>query len=196
MRNLYKRRYKKGTNQYRVKRRLYMNEWLALFLIFIIIVAGMAHIYEYAESKVKTVFAQEELISPLSNPTPTPIIIYKEYKKEFTQSEIENYVKTIFGRFANVAIAVSKNECSPLNPQYPKCVYHTSQEYSVGLFQINLFNASHWIHAKKVPGETIEEKAEWLKNPMHNTLVAYKIFSDSGFNPWTAYTSGNYLKDL
>lgn len=113
-----------------------------------------------------------------------------------TQQEIESYIRTIFGKDARVAIAVSHNECSPQHRDYPACVLHTQHEYSVGIFQLNLFNERHWIHAAKVPGETMDEKIEWLKNPYHNTLVAYKIFKDSGFHPWTAYTSGNYLNDL
>lgn len=114
-----------------------------------------------------------------------------------SQQEIEDYVRVIFGRDSRVAIAVSKNECNPKHRDYPKCVLHTEHEYSVGIFQINLYNSRHWIHAQKVPGETMEEKIEWLKDPYHNTLVAFKIFSDSkGFSPWSAYTSGNYLKDL
>lgn len=112
------------------------------------------------------------------------------------QEQIDNYIKTIFGKDATVAIAVQRVECNPQNKQYPKCVYHTEHEYSVGIFQINLYNSSHWIHAKKVPGETMEEKVEWLKNPYHNTLIAYKIFTDSGFNPWSGFTSGRYEAHL
>lgn len=113
-----------------------------------------------------------------------------------SQEEIENYIRTIFGKDSRVGIAVSHNECNPANKQYPYCILHTDAEYSVGIWQINLFNAKHWIHAKKVPGTTMEEKIEWLKDPYNNTLIAYKIFSDQGFGPWSAYTSGNYKRSL
>lgn len=114
-----------------------------------------------------------------------------------TQREIEDYVRIIFGNeAAGTAIAVSKNECSPNHRDYPYCVLHTSAEYSVGVFQINLYNKDHWVHAAKVPGEKMSDKIEWLKDPYHNTLIAYKIYQESGFYPWTAYTSGNYLKDM
>lgn len=113
-----------------------------------------------------------------------------------TQKEIEDYVKVIFGKNAKVAIAVSHHECNPKNKQYPKCVALSDKEYSIGVFQINLKNKTHLIHASKVPGKTLEEKAEKLKDPYINTLVAYKIFSDSGFNPWTAYTNESYKQSL
>lgn len=115
---------------------------------------------------------------------------------EAEQKRIEDYVKIIFGKDAKTAIAVSRNECGPTNRAYPKCVYHTEHEYSVGIFQINLYNKSHLIHASKVPGETMEEKIEWLKEPQNNVLMAYWIFTKSGWYPWSAYTNGAYLKDM
>lgn len=125
------------------------------------------------------------------SPTPTPT------PSEHTQEKIEAYIRALFGRDGHVAVAVSRNECNPSNRAYPKCVYHTEHEYSVGIFQINLYNARQWIHASKVPGETMAEKIESLKDPFINALVAHKIYSDSnGFTPWSAYTNGNYKKDL
>jgi len=112
------------------------------------------------------------------------------------QEQIDAYIRTIFGKDAKVAIAVNRVECNPANKQYPKCVYHTDHEYSVGIFQINLFNKTHAIHAAKVPGKTMEEKIESLKNPYINTLVAYKIFTSSGFAPWSGYSSGRYLDHM
>ena len=113
-----------------------------------------------------------------------------------TKTEIEAYVKTIFGSDGKVAIAVSHHECGPTNGSYPACIAKTDKEYSVGLFQINLKNSTHMIHAAKVPGNTIAEKVEKLKDPFINTLVAYKIFKDSGFHPWSAYTNLSYLTSL
>lgn len=127
------------------------------------------------------VYAQTAIIVPTASPTPS----------EYSQKEIEGYIKTIFGKDADLAIRVQHSECSPLNKNYPRCVYHTDREYSVGIFQINLFNKDHTIHAGKIPGETMEEKIEWLKNPFNNTLVAFKIFKDSGFYPWSAYKRGD-----
>lgn len=123
--------------------------------------------------------------------TPTPLPTKLE-----EQAKIEAYMKTIFGADFRVARAISHNECNPANPKYPACVLHSNVEYSVGLFQINLYNSKQWIHAGRIPGETMGEKAEWLKDPFNNTLYAYWVFKKSGWNPWSAYTNGNYLRSM
>lgn len=118
-------------------------------------------------------------------------------KPTYTQKEIEDYIRVIFGKDADVAIAVSRHECSPKNPQYPGCIASSPVEYSVGIFQINLKNATHFIHAQKVPGKTMEEKIENLKDPFINTLIAKSIYSDqNGFGAWSAYTNHSYLQAL
>lgn len=132
----------------------------------------------------------------LVSPLPTGEVVYSVEHSQYTQEEIEDYIRVIFGKDARVAIAVSHKECNPKNPSYPACVLHTEHEYSVGVLQINLYNTKHWIHAAKVPGDTMEQKIEWLKNPFNNVLIAHKIFADSGFQPWTAYTSGAYKEEL
>lgn len=130
-------------------------------------------------------------------PSPTPEGNSPELERVKLTQEIDSYIDTIFGsKDGRIAKAVNRVECNPNNKAYPECVYHTEHEYSVGIFQINLFNAKHWIHAKKVPGRTMEEKIESLKDPYINTLVAYKIFSDSSFYPWAGFTSNRYLEHL
>ena len=124
------------------------------------------------------------------------VVKYVQKEPVYTQKEIESYIKVIFGKDSKVAIAVSHKECNPKNKAYPKCVALSDKELSVGIFQINLKNKTHLVHASKVPGKTIEEKAEKLKDPHINTLVAYKIFKDSGWYAWSAYTSGAYLTSL
>lgn len=196
--------YRRGTNQYKTKTQNHWKTWLWGYLIFIVSVGVV-----YNLGKVDSAHATQEIVSPLpeqvsdsppSTKVESDIPVGEEGETEEpsdpTVEEIEDYVRTIFGKDARVAIAVSHKECNPQNTQYPACVLHTEHEYSVGIFQINLFNTRHWIHAQKVPGKTMEEKIEWLKNPFHNTLVAFKIFKDSGFGPWTAYTNGAYLQEL
>jgi len=190
---------KRGTNSHtRHYRVLGLKDktWLSLFYLTI---------FMFTTAQIGMVIKDHEAVDLLS---PVPMNAYASYsepakitdkqleEREATQNEIEAYIRTIFGTDARVAIAVSHNECNPKHRDYPACVLHTKAEYSVGIFQINLYNENHWIHAKKVPGATMDEKIEWLKNPYNNTLIAFKIFSDSGFNPWTAYSSGNYLNDL
>lgn len=113
-----------------------------------------------------------------------------------TQEAIEAYIKKIFTKDAKVAIAVSHGECNPANKTYPACHAKSSIEHSVGIFQINLYNKDHWVHAGRIPGETMEEKIKWLEDPYNNTLYAYWIYSTSGWNPWSAYTNGGYKKYL
>ncbi len=59
-------------------------------------------------------------------------------------------------------------------------------DYSVGMFQINLFGAN----AKYRPS------ADWLQNPVNNISYAAAMWKYSGWHPWTTYTSGSYLKYL
>lgn len=110
-----------------------------------------------------------------------------------TQQEIEAYIKTIFGKDAPTAIGVSHHECFTWDKSYPKCHLKTAAEDSIGLFQINLYNSKQWIHAGRIPGNTIAEKELWLENAFNNTLYAYWVYKTSGWNPWTSYTSGAYL---
>lgn len=128
--------------------------------------------------------------------TPAVEVESQDSRGSSQQEEIDAYIRTIFGKDAKVFTAITRVECNPKNKQYPACVYHTEHEYSVGVAQINLFNKSHAIHAAKVPGDTMEEKIESLKDPYINVLVAYKIFTDSGFAPWAGYTSGRYLDHM
>jgi len=166
--------------------RKYLNVRVKTWLtVFIIILAGV--IVYTLKVGVDSIFAPRYVYAQTSiiAPTPTPKVV------EYSQDEIEDYIKTIFGKDSDLAIRVQHSECSPANRNYPRCVYHTDREYSVGIFQINLFNKDHSIHAGKIPGETMAEKIEWLKNPYNNTLVAFKIFKDSGFYPWSAYKRGD-----
>lgn len=189
-----------GSNQFRSKTRylgLKANTWRDISIL--VSIFGLALVLLLLGKQEG--LTQGQVISPVTaiyiTPTPTVAPVVDPSAKDHpSKQEIEDYVRTIFGKDARVAIAVSHNECNPKHPHYPACVLHTDAEYSVGIFQINLYNKSHWIHAQKVPGKTMEEKIEWLKDPYHNTLIAFKIFKDSGFHPWTAYSSGNYLNDL
>lgn len=189
----YKRR---GSNQYQKKTNTHYVLW---YLIFIAIVVSLGM---FAKSK-KPAYAQ--ILSPLASPSASLTVEGKE--KALPQPEvttpveeesiqIEKYIKTIFGRDAKVAIAISHHECNPANKMYPKCNLHTHVENSVGIFQINIESATAKVHWARIPGETLEEKKTWLENPYNNTLLAFWIFQTSGWTPWSAYTSGRYLADM
>lgn len=191
---------KKGSNQYRSKYKKDVGAYMIGFLYLMILMLALHDFSIILKPSNSDASESVNVItSPLADPaksmavvaytppaTPTPNI----------QEEIEAYIKTIFGRDAKTAIAVSRNECGPTNKSYPSCQFHTSHENSIGLFQINLMSKYAKVHYDRVPGETLEEKIEWLKDPHNNVLMAYWIYSHSGWNPWTAYTSGNYLKDM
>ena len=49
-----------------------------------------------------------------------------------------------------------------------------TRDYSVGLFQINLFHLL----------ENMRPSEEWLKNPINNVEYAYKLYQNHGWNPW------------
>lgn len=57
-------------------------------------------------------------------------------------------------------------------------------DYSVGLFQINLYGKL----AASRPSE------EWLKVPENNIAYAYTLYKEGGWNVWSAYKTGAYLK--
>lgn len=150
--------------------------------------AGADDLGEKPEVTDVSIVSPSPVAIPVAN-TPTPGV---EVRTTPGQEEIEGYIRTIFGKEWRVARAVHYNECGPRNPNYPNCVYVTPREYSCGLYQINLR-----AHSNKVPvGETLEEKCEFLLNPYNNVLVAKSIWGDSGWNPWSAFTNGSYLKDL
>jgi hypothetical protein len=192
----YKRR---GSNQYRKKANTHYVIWYFLF-IGIIVTLSL-----FAKNQQDTVYAQE-ILSPLPTntasssaevvPTASPRLEDPSLERLTLQKEIEDYIRTIFGKDAKVAIAVSRNECGPTNKKYPSCQFHTAHENSIGLFQINIESQTTKVHWARIPGDTLEEKIEWLKEPQNNVLMAYWIFTKSGWNPWSAYTNGNYLKDM
>lgn len=195
-----------GSNQYRRRERTSIRTlwifWGTAIVLYIAAKVFVAYAPRIEVPKSEATGFVSPLAEPIRQATPSAVAspaaqLKVVDPKEGLQEKIESYIRTIFGREGNVAIAVSRNECSPSNAQYPTCVYHTEHEYSVGIWQINLHNSKHWIHAGKVPGDTMAEKIEALKDPYLNTLIAYKIYIDSGgFYPWSAYTNKSYLKDL
>lgn len=141
---------------------------------------------------------RKNLVSPLPDSIATkPIKVYA-VENNVTQKEIDEYIRVIFGKDARVALAIQKAECNPQNKQYPYCRNISKIEHSIGIFQINIMrhhDGKH-IHWNKIPGETLEEKEHFLSDPLNNVLIAYKIYQDSGFEAWSAYTNGSYLQQL
>lgn len=182
----------------------YRRSWKSvLFLVLLMLVICVIDwktqeaLADYSIKQVEPKIKEQRTISELWGKTKSLEELLSKGKPKYSQKEIEDYVRVIFGKDAKVAIAVSHHECGPTNRSYPGCVNKSDVEHSIGLFQINLYNKKHWIHASKVPGKTMEERIASLKDPKINTLVAFKIFKDwGGFTAWSAYTNGNYLLSL
>ena len=172
-------------NQYTRRRRHVKGAWFlalllfALLLVVIVRKSNNTFIRAYIESyDTRVVMASE----PEVTPTPTPTI----------SVDIKQYIKTIFGKDARVACAVARAESGFNN----KGQLVSSVENSRGIFQINLQSEYAKVHYDRVPGNTLEEKITWLEDPYNSTLMAYWIFSKSGWSPWSVFTSGKYEQFL
>lgn len=146
-------------------------------LLFIFIMDSLTEMYLLQLPKFNllnpTVKAQETITSNIQQKNQT--------------ADIENYIESIFK--TKIAIEVQHHECNPKNPSYPRCIKNDAIEYSCGIFQINLR-----YHENYVKGKTLDEKCLNLLDPYYNTLVAFKIYSDSkNFCPWTWYRK-NYCE--
>lgn len=145
------------------------------------------------------------LISVVSAaPSETSPVAGLDKEGEFTFSTFKNYARQIFGSRWKLAVAVSECECNHTRKEYPFCINSWGEngrgEHSVGAWQINLAKEGGkgaWVHAGKIPGQTIGEKEVWLKDYRNNTMMAY-VISKGGtdFSPWTGYTSGCYLTKM
>ncbi len=138
-------------------------------------------------------------ITPIT-PTPTASPNARTVSALIEQYEpIKQYINTIFGRNAATAYAVAFAESGKWDKETGKpyfltnAVHASSVEVSVGVFQINLKNIAAKVHYDRIPGQSLEEKIEWLQNPYQNVLFAYWVYTTSGFHPWSVYSSGKYL---
>ena len=89
----------------------------------------------------------------------------------------ELFVK-VFNEDADLMYSIAKCESSLETDR----VHSDYREHSVGLLQINLK-----AHSAKVPGETLEDKTEFLKVPKNNLLVGRFIKATQGVqNAWVS----------
>jgi hypothetical protein len=106
-------------------------------------------------------------------PTVSPTIAFSE---KVNKVSIEEKIRAKFGEFAVIAIALANAEsgfnCDAVSP--------TNDH---GLFQINA------VHFWRFKG-----KSQY--DCQANIDVAYEIFTEQGFNPWSAYKSGAYKRFL
>lgn len=121
-------------------------------------------------------------------------------------------IKETFPEDPVTACAIAFGESFPNNGinNNPK-----TGDFSVGWFQINLFNPAREtksfdnsltnpvkkIHWDKAQGKTLGEKVAWLQIPENNLKVARIIFEGSNpknasFNPWGAYRNSSFNRHI
>lgn len=150
--------------------------------------------------------------SDAMTPTPTktqssPVALSGNRDSQPTKEQVVEYMRSKFGDAFEMAYAVARVEGWPHHEgqgwDRNLCWYkfengRNKGENSWGIFQINLVQGCNAegkkIHWNRVPGETLQEKVEWLNNPFNNIDLAHQIYSEQGWRPWTGYTSGNYKK--
>lgn len=102
-----------------------------------------------------------------------------EIKQEVKELSIEEQICKTFGKDCKTAIAVAKAESS-LNPNAIGDTHLSKPSY--GLFQISKIYHDYTV--------------ETLLNPVENIRIAKQIKDNGGFERWTTYRTGQYLKYL
>jgi hypothetical protein len=122
-----------------------------------------------------------------------------------TLEEVRAFYKSIFGPKWKIAFSVGENECGHTRKEWPYCINSWGNtpdkgEYSIGIGQISIARQGGKgakVHWDKIPGDTLDKKQLWLMNWKNNIITMF-VVSNGGdnFNPWSAYTNGNYLRTL
>lgn len=204
-----------SVKRYRCKKHDKLVTFLTIYGIFIcsiFIIASGFRVMQKAENPIQSVKAVEAKQTDASTPLPSPsdtgvINTAPEHSCEArikAKEDIRSYINIIFRSREAAKMAFSISLAESADPK-AKCgtpvyleaaLHHSGVEHSVGIFQINLYNAEAWVHAARVPGKTLSEKEKWLQDPYNNILYAYWIWSTSDWTPWSTYGNGAYLKFL
>jgi hypothetical protein len=149
---------------------------------------------------VEVTEAPTSLPSPTPTPSAEPIPEGTDIASLIAQRpHIEKYIKTIFPDNWKTALAIARAESGRVDPKSGEFYYRTyainktAHEISVGVFQVNLRSEYAKVHYDRIPGNNEQEKVEWLQDPFNSVLYAHWVYTHSGFNPWTVYSSGKYL---
>lgn len=104
-----------------------------------------------------------------------------------SNNRVEEEIRKVFGKDADTAIAIAKAE-SGLNPTREGdghlTYWKNGKMYgdSIGVFQIRTFNT--------------RPDREKLKDYKFNIAYAYELYKSGGWEHWTVYKNGSYLKFL
>lgn len=107
---------------------------------------------------------KKEPIQPKPIPVPPAPVVYSGSCEQY-RDLIDNYDWDV-----NTALAI----CSCESTGNPNALNSTPPDYSVGLFQINLYGSL----AASRPSEA------WLRVPANNIDYAYGMWKNSGWSPW------------
>jgi hypothetical protein len=114
---------------------------------------------------------------------PQPKIVKEVEAKEIDPCDFDRIDRLICQTFGKdwktaraIALAESHENPNALNK-------NTNGSYDVGIFQLNTTHFNRWTLAQ-------------MSDPKTNIQIAYQIYSEQGFNPWVAYTTGSYKKYL
>lgn len=121
-----------------------------------------------------------------------PVEPGRELQEEF-ENEYEEVIYKVFGEDYEIMYAIAQAENG--GNLRSDAVNSTEVEHSVGLFQINIakkYGQGKRVHWDKIPGDTLEEKEEWLKDPENNAVIARVIRASSGLNAWSVYKNERY----
>ena len=163
--------------------------YIAIFLSFLLPI--VLSIQNWMNSESVVVIASTTTASP----TPSTVVGQATTEVEPVVDKYKDLIKDIFGDEWEVAYAIAMAE-SHMNPD---AVHKDVNEWSIGLFQINIRKGDGVgakVHWEKIPGDTGEEKEEWLKKPKNNILTAKFLYGSSGFYPWSVYKNGSYKEFL
>jgi len=150
--------------------------------MFVVCAGGIALNYTESNPKAQAEPVEAKEVSPLTKEqgfeqvAPTS----RDQVARDRVETIEDKIRRVFGKDAEVAIAVAKAE-SGLDPLVVGDM--NTKYHSIGVFQIRLLPER---------GLTMEQ----MQNADENINYAKMLFDKHGWKPWTCYNNGAYKKFL
>jgi len=148
-------------------------------------------------NKVLSLFKpKQEFHSPLAPRLPTQAPVPGKISTDFAiesrkvnpETDVEQLIRKYFPEDYETARAVFQHES-----QLGKYFQNLQGAPAYGVAQVYLP-----VWSKQIPGDTDEQKIEWLKDPDNNLSIARKIYDDrakwdtTGWNAWDSYKHGHY----
>lgn len=162
-----------------------------LFLVLFFIPLYLTYASAKEEPNIYTIKSKYQRMILREPPLPflyihnTPLIqpVPQEKVKEVEQYPYQNTIKHY--EWDEVEARAIMNCESGYNR---RALNSSKFEYSVGLFQINLFS-----HNRLIPGKNWKEKQSWLYESQNNIQFAHFLYVDGGWTPWNNCARMNNL---